>query len=280
MATLREYFDTDFQKVLNVANTLTISNATDKIDILTRVHQDFDSNTKYLSFFIPKNPDSLQALAGLINNLDKALAIGDGVEVQSGLPGEKLTNSKDLNFSGKIFAYCETEIENEQLEKLQAEIKPKGLYIQYRGPQFAIKRSEIEKPLAFISHDSKDKDLIARPIAIGLSKLMCPVWYDEYSLKVGDKLRESIEKGIKECKKCVLVLSPSFLSNEGWTKVEFNSIFTRELIEETDLVLPVWCGIDKKELFEYCPTLVNKVGVKIEVGMEEVIRKLYHSIRQ
>ena len=109
---------------------------------------------------------------------------------------------------------------------------------------------------------------------------MCPVWFDEYSLKVGDKLRESIENGIKECKKCVLVLSPSFLSNNGWTKVEFNSIFTRELIEETDIILPVWHGIDKKKLYEYCPSLVNKVGVKTDIGVEEVIRKLHHSIRQ
>lgn len=280
MATLREYFDTDFQKVLNVADKLTISKATYKIDIRIRVHQDFDSNTKYLSFYIPKSADSFQVLTDLINNLDKILAIGDGVEVQCGLPGEKQISSKDLLFSGKIFVYSESEIENGQLENLQTEAKQKGLYIQFRGQQFATKRSEIEKPLAFISHDSNDKDLIARPIAIGLSKLMCPVWYDEYSLKVGDKLRESIEKGIKECKKCVLVLSPNFLANEGWTKMEFNSIFTRELIEETDLVLPVWCGINKKELFEYCPTLVNKVGVKIELGMEEVIRKLYHSIRQ
>ena len=45
MATLKEFFDTDFQKVLNTADTLTISNATFKIDIRTRVHIDFDSNT-------------------------------------------------------------------------------------------------------------------------------------------------------------------------------------------------------------------------------------------
>jgi hypothetical protein len=46
MATLKEYFDTDFQKVLNTGNTLTFSDPIDKIDILARVHQDFDSNTK------------------------------------------------------------------------------------------------------------------------------------------------------------------------------------------------------------------------------------------
>lgn len=280
MATLREYYDTDFQKVLNVFNTLTLPDGLDKIDVLTRVHQDFDSNTKYISFFLPITNNPFEVAVGLVNNLDKALAIGAGVEVQSGNLGEELMNSKDLRFSGRVFIYSESEIDQDLFFLLQTEVKEKGIFIQYRGRKFAEKRSEVEKPLAFISHDSNDKDAIARPIAIGLSQLMCPVWFDEYSLKVGDKLRESIEKGIKECKKCVLILSPHFMANNGWTKVEFNSIFTRELIEQTDLVLPVWCGISKEELFEYCPSLVNKVGVKMDVGINEVVARLHRSIRE
>jgi TIR domain len=59
---------------------------------------------------------------------------------------------------------------------------------------------------------------------------MCPVWYDEFALKIGDNLRDSIERGLKECRKCVLVLSPNFLTNGGWTKKEFDSIFTREIL--------------------------------------------------
>src|SRR5438477_6425323 len=99
---------------------------------------------------------------------------------------------------------------------------------------------ELENPHAVIYHDSRDKEEVAGPIALGLQKLMCPVWYDEYSLKVGDHLRESIERGLKETKKCVLVLSPNFFSNNGWTKTEFNSVFTREIREQKSVVLPVW----------------------------------------
>jgi TIR domain len=97
---------------------------------------------------------------------------------------------------------------------------------------------ELEKPLAFISHDSKDKREVAGPIAVGLQKLMCPVWYDEFSLNVGDHLRESIERGLKEAKKFVLILSPNFFSNNSWTKTEVNSIFTREILEQKSVVLP------------------------------------------
>ena len=108
---------------------------------------------------------------------------------------------------------------------------------------------------------------------------MCPVWYDEFSLKVGDSLRESIEKGIKECHKCVLVLSPNFLSNTGWTKVEFNSIFTRQIMEDTNLVLPIWNGVSAKDVYEYSPSLADKVGIQWSLGKEEVARQIYRVLQ-
>jgi hypothetical protein len=85
-----------------------------------------------------------------------------------------------------------------------------------KSRDFEIARSRHQKPMAFISHDSRDN------LAMELSKRMCPVWYDEYSLEVGD--RSSIEKGIKEARKCILVLSPAFISNGGWGKAEVDSI--------------------------------------------------------
>ena len=75
-----------------------------------------------------------------------------------------------------------------------------------------------------------------------------------------------------------MILSPNFLNNNGWTKVEFNSIFTREILEQRNLVLPVWCGISKEELFEYCPTLVDRVGLHWEKGADFVVNKLHQAI--
>ncbi len=137
----------------------------------------------------------------------------------------------------------------------------------------------MEKPLAFISHDSRDKEAVAKKIAFGLQRMLCPVWYDEYSLKVGQNLRESIEAGLKECKKCVLVLSPNFISNKGWTKKEFDSIFTREILEEQQLVLPVWFNVTKQQVYEYSPSLLNVKGVVWgELGGDEVCRRLHDAI--
>src|SRR5689334_5453471 len=72
-------------------------------------------------------------------------------------------------------------------------------------------------------------------------------------LKVGDNLRDSIERGLKETRKCILILSPHFLSNTGWTKVKFDSVFTREIMEGSGVVLPIWHNVSAKEVHEYSP---------------------------
>ena len=108
--------------------------------------------------------------------------------------------------------------------------------------------------------------------------MMCPVWFDEFSLKIGDSLRESIEKGLKECKKCIIILSPHFFSNEGWTKSEFDSIYTREIIDNVNVMLPVWHNVTKKEVYEYSPKLANIFGITWASGEKEVARQLYKAI--
>src|SRR6266487_2354994 len=51
----------------------------------------------------------------------------------------------------------------------------------------------------FISHASEDKDEVARPLAEELTRLGFRVWYDEYSLRLVDSLREKIDEGLANC---------------------------------------------------------------------------------
>jgi len=145
---------------------------------------------------------------------------------------------------------------------------------------------ESEIPVAFISHDSRDKELIAKRLSNGLNSRLCFVWYDEYSLKIGDSLRESIEEGIKNAKKCILVLTKNYLSNPGWGKKEFNSIFTREMIFNERVVLPIWYGVTKEEVYDYSPSLAdtfaltwpspeNKTEEEYKTEVEQLISKIH-----
>lgn len=48
----------------------------------------------------------------------------------------------------------------------------------------------------FISHASEDKEDVVRPLTLLLENSGYSVWYDEFRLKVGDSLRETIDIGI------------------------------------------------------------------------------------
>ena len=148
-----------------------------------------------------------------------------------------------------------------------------------RDREYARRRSESEKPLAFISHDARDKEAFVRELAHELAKNFCTVWYDEFSLKVGDSLRASIERGLQDTKKCIIVLSPNFLSNEGWGRAEFDSVYTREILERKNVILPVWLNVDVRDVYNYSPRLADKVGLAATLGVKEVARLLANAVK-
>ena len=201
MATLREYFETDFPALMNAGSTLTLTvkngagGESTTYEIPAPVHYDFDSGTKYISYLVLSGPDTFELCEVLFMHREALLEAVKGVLVQSGYPGESMRSSLDLRFSGRIFLYTEDMLTPAQMGRLELMAKEQEISLIARTPITAQERSKLEKPLAFISHDSRDKADFARPIALGLSKMRCPVWYDEYSLKAGTSLRASIEKG-------------------------------------------------------------------------------------
>lgn len=295
MATLRQYFDTDFKHTLSVHKTIRIDTSNLEFEIIGRIHLDFNANCKFMSYFIPKSINTIGICEALIMDHQELVdELTSVVKISAGyakprykllIQGDhgdfeydEIIDASELIFTGRIFIYSETNLVEKDETTLQNFAKKENTATIFRSQNYVEARSQFEKPLAFISHDSRDKDNVARELAIQLSKMMCPVWYDEFSLRVGTSLRESIEKGIKECKKCILLLSKNFLSNSGWTKVEFNSVFTRELLEKENIILSVWVDVEVKEVYEYCTSLADRVAIPWNLGAEEVARRLYREI--
>lgn len=205
--------------------------------------------------------------------------MGQGIETVSGFHGtDESISSKDLRFSGRLLAYTAYKIPNDAKAQLYEKARAANLTLVIRDGHYLSQRAAMESPMAFISHDSRDKEPFVRELASTLQKMLCTVWYDEFSLVPGQSLRASIEKGLKTCKKCVLILSPYFIGSDGWTKAEFDSIFTREILEKKNVVIPVWHGVTKEQVYEYSPRLLDKVAISSDVGVEEVARKLLHGI--
>jgi hypothetical protein len=283
MATLRDYFTTDFGRWMTASqeHSTKDSPSGEAVSYPVRTHEDLDANAKFLSLYVPTGLHPIALAKHYVDNPHDALRVGTGAIVQmtfGGLPSQ--ANNQTLIFTGRLFVFAERTVPDAEIEQFRAYCLTKSIYLIWRDSKYADERSKFERPKAFISHDSRDKKDVAEPIASGLQALLCPVWYDEYSLGVGDSLRETIEKGIRESAKCILVLSQNFFANNGWTKAEFDSIYTREIIEQKLVMLPVWHNVNKKDVYSYSPTLANRMAVNTEIGMKEVVRRLYGKLTQ
>jgi hypothetical protein len=110
----------------------------------------------------------------------------------------------------------------------------------------------------FISHASEDKEAIVRPLANALISCGLKVWYDEFTLRIGDSLRQKIDKGLATSRVGLVVLSHSFIA-KGWTNYELDGIVTRTISGE-QILLPIWHNITKQEVINFSPSLADKVA--------------------
>ncbi|WP_285446634.1 DUF1883 domain-containing protein [Xanthomonas sp. fls2-241-TYG-148] len=110
----------------------------------------------------------------------------------------------------------------------------------------------------FISHASEDKESIVRSLASVLIGKGLKVWYDEFTLRIGDSLRQKIDKGLANSRVGLVVLSPSFIA-KGWTNYELDGIVTRTVSGE-QILLPIWHEITKQQVIEFSPSLADKLA--------------------
>jgi hypothetical protein len=278
MATSKEYFEKN--TFLEFGTELTFKTIDGvEITVPIKVAYDFDGGSKHLRAYIPEceHPDSV--LAAVVQNLQPVWDAAAGVLVSSGIAkGNEKVQGSSLTFSGRLLLYTPNVIDPQRWKHLEGQLSPQGLHLLVRDGDYARLRDSYETPRAFISHDSRDKDGLVRELASKLSAMLCPVWYDEYSLVPGQSLRESIERGLKSCPKCIVVLSKNFFANPGWTRREFDTIYTREIIQGKRVMIPVWLDVTKEEVYEYSPILLDTVGIKADLGIDEITRRLFTAL--
>lgn len=125
---------------------------------------------------------------------------------------------------------------------------------------------------AFISHASEDKDDFARPLAQALNERGYRIWYDEFSLTLGDSLRRSIDRGLADAKFGIVVLSPNFLKKE-WTQRELDGLAAKE-IDGRKVILPIWHKVSQGDILKYSPVLADKLAANTSQGFEYVVSQI------
>jgi hypothetical protein len=279
MTTIKDYFDQD--PPVMTARVDWHYEEDGKLTVITaKVAYDFEAGVRYWYFFIPTVDHPFNVAKKVIEfpETDKCVPqmIGDGIILKFvPTPNSEPVSTDSLTFTRKLIFYFDVVLVDQDREAIQALGRLFKFDVVLRDRNYAWKRSASENPLAFISHDSRDKDTLVRELAVNLAKLACPVWYDEFSLKVGDNLRESIERGLQVARKCILVLSPNFLGNSGWGRREFDAVFTKEIVEGVNnLILPVWHGVNAAQVYSYSPTVANRKALQSSIGTEKLAEEL------
>lgn len=126
---------------------------------------------------------------------------------------------------------------------------------------------------AFISHASEDKDSFVRELYQTLTNLGLNIWYDEFTLKVGDSLSKSIDCGLLNSDYGIIIISQSFLS-KGWPDYEYRSLLSRE-IGNKPVILPVWYNVTRENVSQYSLYLADKYAISAtDKNINQVALKL------
>jgi hypothetical protein len=112
---------------------------------------------------------------------------------------------------------------------------------------------------AFISHASEDKSSLVAPLAKLLDQLGANIWYDDFSLELGDSLSRSIDKGLSQSRYGVLVLSPSFFA-KPWPEYELRGLVSKEMGGEK-VIIPIWHNVNRDDVLKYSPPLADKKAI-------------------
>lgn len=129
--------------------------------------------------------------------------------------------------------------------------------------------NNIYKYDAFICHASEDKVDFVTPLANELIRESVKVWYDKFSLKLGDSLREKIDEGLRDSRYGIVILSKAFFSKD-WPKKELDGLISKE-VDGKKVILPIWHGVSRDEVAKYSLILSGRVASKSSEGLAVVV---------
>ena len=107
-----------------------------KVTIKTQVYLDFQSQTKFLGFYIPSDLKTFEICQSILGIYEDVLRHNSNMLVESKSLGEQPINSSELKFSGRIFIYHEYPLLYQQQIELHQLFKAHGLGVQFRGSDY------------------------------------------------------------------------------------------------------------------------------------------------
>lgn len=128
----------------------------------------------------------------------------------------------------------------------------------------------------FISHAWEDKKLFAEPLAKALIAKGIKVWFDIFTLTLGDSLRRSIDRGLSQSQFGIVILSHHFFQKH-WPQLELDGLVAREA-NGKKVIIPIWHNITEKQVREYSPILADRIAVSSEKGVNYIVDEICRAI--
>lgn len=130
---------------------------------------------------------------------------------------------------------------------------------------------------AFICHASEDKDTFVRELAEKLKSHGLNIWYDEFTLTVGDSLLRKINEGLLQSKYGIVIFSKDFFEKR-WTRRELEGLVALEENGQKK-ILPVWLNVKREDILKTYPTLADLYAADASKGLNHVVDELLKVIK-
>jgi hypothetical protein len=175
MASLREYFDRDFAATLGSGTEWTLAPrdadwpgpgpVPDSVTVSARVQTNEAAFARFVTYFVPREvATELWALSWLVANplrLVEEVHANALTTMSHPVFDPDGVATKDIPFSGRVFLYVDADVPPHVRADLIRTAKSLGLALQIRDEAYRKFKSDREHPLAFICHDSRDKEALA-----------------------------------------------------------------------------------------------------------------------
>jgi hypothetical protein len=182
------------------------------------------------------------------------------------------TSRLDREFSG---------IASSLIRDLEIELGPlelRGRLAAVAGGQLPSIAPGVRDVDAFISHAGEDKPAVGRPLAEGLIVRGFSVWLDEYELTVGRSVYTAIDKGLRTWRFGVVILSRNFFA-KTWPQNELHALAALGASEGRNKILPVWYGVEHKDVARFSPLLADVFAAKMSDGLNTVLDQIAAALK-
>lgn len=129
----------------------------------------------------------------------------------------------------------------------------------------------------FVSYASED-EAYATELAKSLRYLGLNIWFAPLSLKIGDKLLDSINGGLMTSEFGLLLISPRYIAKQ-WTSYELG-VLHQQHIEKDKKLFPLWHGVEKAQIDKWNPGLSGIIAMRSTEDLAVIARKIADVIYQ